>query len=113
MTDQQHAGMLSCAGNRFLKTPAMDSIAANGARFEQAYCSNPVCMPSRTSMMTGQYPSRFGIGENHDADRSVPEETLRTSLGWLFRNAGYETVFGGKTHWAREHDARIDRFFAS
>ncbi len=42
-TDQQSAAMMSCAGNKWLKTPAMDYIAANGIRFTRAYTTNPVC----------------------------------------------------------------------
>ena len=99
MTDQQHAGMMSCAGNRWLKTPAMDSLAAGGVRFELAYSANPVCVPARTSMMTGRYPSHFGIRGNNAPQ--VPREALASALGNLFRNAGYRTAFGGKTHWPR------------
>ena len=54
MTDQQHAGMMSCTGNPWLKTPHMDALAASGVRFELAYSGNPVCVPARTSMMTGR-----------------------------------------------------------
>ncbi|MCS7024641.1 MAG: sulfatase-like hydrolase/transferase [Bryobacteraceae bacterium] len=97
MTDQQHAGMMSCTGNRWLKTPAMDSLAAQGVRFELAYASNPVCMPARTSMMTGHYPSRFEMRGNGPG--KVPPEIMASSLGHLFRRANYRTVFGGKTHW--------------
>ena len=97
MTDQQHAGMMSCAGNPWVKTPAMDSLAARGVRFERAYSSNPVCMPARTSMMTGRYPSHFQMRGNGPAP--VPEAALNSALGNLFRNAGYQTAFGGKTHW--------------
>lgn len=97
MTDQQHAGMMSCTGNKWVKTPAMDSLAASGVRFELAYSSNPVCMPARTSMMTGHYPSRFGMRSNGPA--KVPMETIANSLGQVFGRANYRTVFGGKTHW--------------
>ncbi len=97
MTDQQHAGMMSCTGNRWLKTPAMDSLAAAGTRFELAYSSNPVCMPARTSMMTGRYPSHFGIRGNQG--RLIPPEAQAHALGNLLRGAGYRTAFGGKTHW--------------
>lgn len=99
MTDQQHAGMMSCAGNRWLQTPAMDSLAASGARFELAYSANPVCVPARTSMMTGRYPSHFGIQTNKAPQ--MPKEAFPAALGNLFRGAGYRTVFGGKTHWPR------------
>jgi arylsulfatase A-like enzyme len=101
MTDQQHAGMMSCTGNRWLKTPAMDSIAASGARFELAYSANPVCVPARTSMMTGRYPSYFGFDGNV-APRTPPRpRDLNAAMGHVFRAAGYRTVFGGKTHWPR------------
>lgn len=99
MTDQQHAGMLSCAGNRWLKTPALDSLAAAGMRFERAYSSNPVCLPARTSMVTGRYPSHFGIQGNQA--RALPPEALSGTLGQLVSGGGYRAVFGGKTHWPR------------
>jgi len=101
MTDQQHAGMMSCAGNRYLKTPAMDSLAATGARFERAYAANPVCVPSRVSMMTGYMPSHFGMRSNAESRNQFPQAALKETMGWIFRNAGYETAYGGKTHWMR------------
>lgn len=104
MTDQQHAGMMSCAGNRWLKTPAMDSLARAGVRFERAYSGNPVCVPARTSMMTGRYPSAFGIRNNQAPE--LPREVLPLALGNLLRAAGYETAFGGKTHWPRPMTAQ-------
>lgn len=97
-TDQQHAGMLSCAGNPHLKTPAMDGLARNGARFERAYCANPVCVPSRFSMMTGVLPSRIGMEDNSGVKLPVPPEVLSHALGRVFREAGYETAYGGKVH---------------
>lgn len=55
-TDQQSETMMSCTGNGYLKTPAMDYIANNGIRFTRAYTTNPVCAPARVSMMTGRFP---------------------------------------------------------
>jgi arylsulfatase A-like enzyme len=101
MTDQQHAAMLSCTGNKHVKTPAMDSLAASGTRFELAYCVNPVCLPSRVGMMTGYMPSHFGISDNSDNGDIMPKAALRQSMGRLFRDAGYDTAYGGKTHWPR------------
>lgn len=98
ITDQQHAGMMSCAGNRWLKTPALDALAARGVRFERAYCGNPVCIPSRFSMMTGVLPSRIGMDQNRPASYPVAEEILEHALGRVFRQAGYQAVFGGKVH---------------
>ena len=96
ITDQQQAGMMSCAGNPYLKTPAMDRLAARGVRFERAYCANPVCMPSRFSMMTGVLPGRIGMDKNEAAD--VPPEILVHAMGNVFQNRGYEAVYGGKVH---------------
>jgi len=99
MTDQQHAGMMSCAGNRWLKTPALDSLAASGIRFERAYACNPVCVPNRFSLQSGHMPSAVGIGQNGDGRTAEIPDTIRlNTLGWLFNNAGYEAVYGGKTH---------------
>ncbi|MCX5769110.1 MAG: sulfatase-like hydrolase/transferase [Candidatus Hydrogenedentes bacterium] len=106
MTDQQSAGMLSCAGNPYLQTPAMDRLAASGVRFERAYSSNPVCVPSRFSLQTGLMPSAIGMSQNEDSDSAVvTDDMIRNSLGNVLRNAGYETVYGGKTHFPkRMHD---------
>jgi choline-sulfatase len=99
MTDQQHAGMMSCMGNQWLKTPAMDRLAASGIRFDRAYASNPVCVPSRFSLQTGLMPSVIGMGQNEDsAEVSVTEAMVEQSLGRLFQKAGYETAYGGKVH---------------
>jgi len=101
MTDQQHAGMLSCAGNSSLKTPAMDRLARCGIRFERAYVANPVCVPSRISMATGVMPGRLGVFNNGMLAR-FPDEVKRNSLGLLIQRAGYDTFYGGKVHMAPE-----------
>ena len=101
MTDQQHAGMISCAGNEFLKTPALDSLARDGIRFERAYAANPVCVPSRISMATGVMPGRLGVFSNR-MQANVPQEVDVNSLGKLIQRAGYDTFYGGKVHMCRE-----------
>jgi len=102
MTDQQSAGMLSCAGNPYLQTPAMDRLAASGVRFERAYATNPVCVPSRFSLQTGLMPSAIGMSRNEDeAAAVVTDDMMRNSLGNVLRGAGYETVYGGKTHFPK------------
>jgi choline-sulfatase len=103
MTDQQHTGMMSCASNKWLKTPAMDRLAASGIRFERAYACNPVCIPNRFSLQTGLMPSAIGMGQNGDSGRAaVTDVMVRQSLGRLFCKAGYETVYGGKVHLPRK-----------
>ncbi|HEU4609323.1 MAG TPA: sulfatase-like hydrolase/transferase, partial [Chitinophagaceae bacterium] len=102
MTDQQNATMLSCTGNKWLKTPALDALAARGVRFEKAYATNPVCLPSRFSIQTGAFPSAIGVRENDrhidDAHVSILEQLRQHALGNIFRNAGYDTYYGGKVH---------------
>jgi arylsulfatase A-like enzyme len=100
MTDQQVYSMMSCMGNPWLKTPNMDEIARKGYRFEKTYCANPVCMPSRFSLMTGHYASEVGVKENTSAANieKVRAITAEGALGNIFRAAGYETLYSGKTH---------------
>jgi arylsulfatase A-like enzyme len=100
MTDQQHAKMMSCAGNPWLKTPALDGLARDGIRFELAYCANPVCVPSRTSMATGVMPNRLGAFSNGPGMkiRKLPPAVDAHSLGKVLKRAGYDTFYGGKVH---------------
>ena len=96
MTDQQFADGMSCVmGKDYLHTPHMDSLAANGVRFTRAYSPNPLCMPMRTSMITGRYPHQTGVQTN---SRAAPNIASSVLLGRIFRNAGYETAYFGKWH---------------
>jgi choline-sulfatase len=95
MTDQQFAGAMSCAGNADLKTPAMDRLAMNGVRFENAYCANPLCVPSRTAMMTGKMPHETKITANLDAKCTTFHAPM---LGRIFADAGYDCGYAGKWH---------------
>ena len=105
-TDQQHANMMSCAGNKWMKTPAMDYIAENGVRFTRAYCSNPVSSPSRVSMITGRFCGEFfdekgqQVRENEAAFKlsTISDEVLQTTLPAYLKKAGYQLYYGGKSH---------------
>ena len=94
-TDQQSAGMMSCAGNEDLSTPAMDSLAARGMRFEKAYCSYPLCTPSRAGMFTGRFPHEVGVNQNGVC---IDEAFRDSELGRVLRRAGYDCAYGGKWH---------------
>lgn len=96
LTDQQSATMMSCTGNKWLKTPAMDSLMKKGMRFEKAYATNPVCVPSRFSLLTGFYPSAVGLRKNGNSQKA--QRYVSRALGHVFQRAGYETVYGGKVH---------------
>lgn len=93
MTDQQPADALSCADNPDLQTPAMDSIAASGVRFELSYCVNPICVPSRTTMATGRMPHETGVMFNTDRF-----DVRFECIGTRMKQAGYETAYIGKWH---------------
>ncbi|HID23305.1 MAG TPA: hypothetical protein EYP14_13015, partial [Planctomycetaceae bacterium] len=93
MTDQQTLRAMSAAGNPYLHTPHMDSLAAAGVRFTISYCASPVCAPSRSSILTGRMPHETGVNFNGD----VPDPSL-PNLGEIFRAAGYETAWAGKWH---------------
>ena len=99
LTDQQTHNALSCAGNRWLKTPAMDSLAASGLRFTQTICAYPVCSPSRSSIFTSRMPHETGVRNNAKAIlHGMP------TMGEIFRGAGYKTVYGGKWHLPKSFD---------
>ncbi len=99
MTDQQTHDAMSCAGNRWLKTPAMDSLASNGVRFAQTICAYPVCSPSRGSIFTSRMPHETGVRLNNGTiPASMP------TMGEIFRDAGYKTVYGGKWHLPKTFD---------
>ena len=104
MTDQQSADALSCrmgkVGRNYLHTPNMDRLFAEGVGFERAYCPNPLCAPSRTSMLTGRFPHEVGIQENGLplSSRDYVRNLDMPCLGVAFRDAGYNTGYLGKIH---------------
>ncbi len=96
MTDQQSADAMSCRiGDRYLHTPAMDGLAAEGTLMSRAYCANPLCMPSRTSTFTGRYPHQTGVLAN---ERNSLDAARFPLMGKVFQAAGYDTGYVGKWH---------------
>src|SRR5262245_24927742 len=63
-TDQQRFDSLGCNGNSVCRTPAIDSLAAAGVRYERAHAQNVLCTPSRSTIVTGQYPGTHGVWNN-------------------------------------------------
>lgn len=102
-TDQQWAGAMSCAGNPYLNTPAMDSLACNGVMFESAYTANPVCVAARTSYMTGTFSHENGVVTNV-RENQVPVTV--PCLAKVFRDHGYDTGYVGKWHLPRPLEDR-------
>jgi arylsulfatase A-like enzyme len=96
LTDQQSADAMSCwQGERHIRTPHIDSIAAKGVMFTRAYAANPICVPSRTAMFTGRYPHETGVQNN---ERHPVDPKRFPTMGTFFRNAGYATGYVGKWH---------------
>jgi arylsulfatase A-like enzyme len=93
ITDQHRADYLGCAGHPIVKTPNIDAIAAAGTRFERFYVAMPVCMPNRSSLLTGRYPSAHGVRKNGD----VLSYRANTFVDVL-RAGGYRTAHIGKSH---------------
>ena len=88
--------MLGCYGDPLAKTPHIDRLAARGVRFDHAYCSYPLCGPSRNSFLTGLYPNSTGILSNaHIFRQSIPQQP---SMPQSFRLAGYFAARIGKLY---------------
>jgi iduronate 2-sulfatase len=87
---------LGCYGDPRIKTPNLDRLAQRGVLFERAYCSYPLCGPSRNSMLTGLYPNSTGIIQNQQIFRqSIPDHIC---LPQAFRQAGYFVARIGKLY---------------
>lgn len=101
MTDQQSAESLGLnIGGQYLKTPNMGYLAEHGVTFRNAYCANPLCIPSRSSMFTGKYPHELGIQINDDTMIDPVENPI---MGTFFKAAGYSTGYFGKWHINYNH----------
>jgi len=94
-SDQQHWRAMGCEDG-FFRTPNLDALAADGALFERSFCTTPQCSPSRSSLLTGLYPSKTGVMGNIGAAGGKPL-THRT-IGATLRQAGYRTGYFGKWH---------------
>jgi arylsulfatase A-like enzyme len=96
ISDELSAESMSAnLGSKYLKTPNMDYLAKNGVSFTNAYCANPLCIPSRSSLFTGRYPHEMGIQSNAEKNNDPIEFP---AMGTIFKNAGYETGYVGKWH---------------
>ena len=96
MTDQQRADSLGCYGGPFgtaVATPHLDRLAAEGVLFERAYCTNPICTPSRASLMTGHHLPRHGVTAINS-----PLAKHHVMFPERLRRLGYRTGLVGKLH---------------
>ncbi len=95
--DQLRADALGAYGGRAVPTPNIDRLAASADRYDSAYTVSPWCMPSRSSIVTGQYPHTHRAYSNFRDCRLSPE---RPTLYSLLREQGYATSHVGKCHYA-------------
>ncbi len=93
-TDQQRFDTLGCNGGMLARTPVVDRLAAGGIRYERAVPQSVVCMPSRSTMLTGQHQATHGVWMN-----GVPLPGDAPSVATLLHRAGYRTALIGKAHF--------------
>ena len=99
MTDEQRTDALGCYGSRWAHTPNLDRLGAQGVVFSNAVTPAPVCVPARTALLTGRYPSDTGVWWNHQAVERL--QYLTETLA----QAGYQTASLGKQHYGARNRA--------
>ncbi len=92
VSDQQHWQAIGTVDSWF-DTPNLDALAAGGVLIENAFCTTPQCSPSRSSLMTGCYPSRTGVMGNVGAAGGDPLK--QPTIGGMLQRAGYTTGYFG------------------
>ncbi|MEZ5170723.1 MAG: sulfatase-like hydrolase/transferase [Acidimicrobiia bacterium] len=103
-TDQQRYDALGCNGGTVARTPVVDALAAAGITYRRAYNQNTVCMPARSTMLTGQYVRTHGVFAN-----GVPLPADAPSVAaHLAESAGYRTALLGKAHFEPGFDPSHD-----
>ena len=93
-TDQHNGAVVHTAGDPWVRTPNMDRLAEEGVMFKNAYCNSPLCVPSRSSMLSGQMPHRTKIFNNAQC---LPSD--RATFVHSIAAAGYDTVLSGRMHF--------------
>jgi N-acetylglucosamine-6-sulfatase len=109
--------VMPCAGNPFIQTPHLDRVAAEDARFCDAFATSGVCSPSRATIWTGQYAHRASaptiVWTNHSLFNN------QTTFAQVLQQAGYTTAHFGKSHLGAEnlkwsgYDRRVSYMFVS
>ncbi|MFC6452920.1 sulfatase-like hydrolase/transferase [Paenibacillus vulneris] len=102
LSDDQGAWAMGCAGNKEIRTPNLDRLAATGIRFDNFFCTSPVCSPARATLLTGRIPSQHGV---HDwiKEGSMGPNALaylegQTTYTDILAAEGYCCGISGKWH---------------
>jgi iduronate 2-sulfatase len=93
---------LGCYGKTYIKSPNIDKLANQGLLFERAYCQEPICGPSRTSIMTGMRPEKTGVFHNNQYFRETSPKV--TTLSQYFIQNGYNAAMAGKIYHSQMKD---------
>ena len=104
ITDQNPAGLTKRTGFQFDTMPTMDRLATAGVDFARAYCTMPACTPSRTSMLTGRWPSAHRVRMNFQAGAAFYEKDIYT----VAKEQGYTTALTGKNHTYLKPGPKVD-----
>lgn len=97
MADQLRFDALGCYGNNQIKTPNIDKLALNGSTFDRHFIQNPVCSPSRCSILTGRYPKNHGTRDN-----GIPLKDEEVTIAEVLKDNGYLTAAIGKMHFTTQ-----------
>jgi len=95
LSDQHNPHVLGCAGDRVVSTPHLDRLAAEGVRCTSAYCGSPLCVPSRSTFLTGQSCTALQVWTLGDV---LPSDI--PTFAHALSAAGYDTVLCGRMHFA-------------
>ncbi len=93
MSDDHAAHAMSCYGSRINRTPQIDRIAEGGIRFDNCFCTNSICTPSRAVILAGTYNHINGV-----TTLSTPMDNRLLTFPKLLQQAGYQTALFGKWH---------------
>lgn len=94
VSDQHRAGLTKRSGYPLDTSPTLDKLSDSGVSFERAYCTAPLCVPSRTSMLTGRWPEAHRVRMNYAIDDAFFEKDLYQAA----KEMGYRTGLTGKNH---------------